>query len=145
MVNIKIKKLHSEAITPKYAHQGDAGMDIYSVEELIIPSKERGLVKTGLSFEIPEGYEIQVRPKSGLALNHGLTILNTPGTIDSGYRGEICVIIFNSSAKDYQVKKSEKIAQIVLKKVESMDIEEVNELSDSSRGQGGFGSTGGHK
>jgi|SRR3989344_3437408 len=142
MVNIKIKKLHSEAITPKYAHQGDAGMDIYSVEELIIPSKERGLVKTGLSFEIPEGYEIQVRPKSGLALNHGLTILNTPGTIDSGYRGEICVIIFNSSAKDYQVKKSEKIAQIVLKKVESMDIEEVNELSDSSRGQGGFGSTG---
>ena len=142
MVNIKIKKLHSEAITPKYAHQGDAGMDIYSVEELIIPSKERGLVKTGLSFEIPEGYEIQVRPKSGLALNHGLTILNTPGTIDSGYRGEICVIIFNSSAKDYQVKKTEKIAQIVLKKVESMDIEEVNELSDSSRGQGGFGSTG---
>mgnify|MGYP001567158588 FL=1 len=139
---VKVKKLHPEAVIPKYAHKGDAGMDIYSVEELIIPLKERRLIKTGLSFEIPEGYEIQVRPKSGLALNHGLTILNTPGTIDSGYRGEICVILFNTSDKDYQVKKGEKIAQIVLKKVELMDIEEVNELSDSSRGQGGFGSTG---
>lgn len=139
---VKVKKLHPEAVIPKYAHKGDAGMDIYSIEELVIPLKERRLVKTGLSFEIPEGYEIQVRPKSGLALNHGLTILNTPGTIDSGYRGEVCVILFNASDKDYQVKKGEKIAQIVLKKVELMDIEEVNELSDSSRGQGGFGSTG---
>ncbi len=141
-MKIKIKKIHSDAITPKYAHQGDAGMDVYSVEDLILKSKERKLVKTGLSFELPEGYEIQVRPKSGLALNHGLTILNTPGTLDSGYRGELCIILFNSSDKDYNIKKGEKIAQIVLKKFEFMEFEEVKELSDSARGQGGFGSTG---
>ena len=142
MVIVKIKKIHPDAVIPKYIHLSDAGMDIYSVENLILKPNERKLVKTGLTFEFPKGYEIQVRPKSGLALNHGLTILNTPGTIDSGYRGELGVILFNSSDEDYNVKKGEKIAQIILKKVELIEFEEVKELSDSPRGQGGFGSTG---
>ncbi len=142
MVKVKIQLMDLNAILPKYIHHGDAGMDVFSIEDSNLRPNERKLIRTGLKLEIPEGYEIQVRPKSGLALNHGITILNTPGTIDSGYRGEVCVILFNASDKDYQVKKGEKIAQIVLKKVELMDIEEANELSDSSRDQGGFGSTG---
>jgi len=141
-MKIKIKKVHEKAIVPKYARKGDAGMDVYSVEGLIVKSKERKLISTGLSFEIPEGFEIQVRPKSGLALNHGLTIVNTPGTLDSGYRGELKVILLNTGENDYEIKPGEKIAQIVLARYEQAEIEEVSELSDSERGAGGFGSTG---
>jgi dUTP pyrophosphatase len=142
MVKIKIKKLHKEAIIPHYARKGDAGMDVYSTEDVLIRAGERKLISTGLSFELPSGFEIQVRPKSGLALNHGLTVLNTPGTLDSGYRGELKVIIFNTEKSDYFVKKGEKVAQIILARHEEAEIEEAEELSSTERGAGGFGSTG---
>jgi len=141
-VKIKVKKLHAEAITPSYANLGDAGMDILSCEDSVILSGERKLISTGLSFEVPLGYEMQIRPKSGLALNHGLTIVNTPGTLDSGYRGELKVILFNTDKNSFEVKKGQKIAQAVINKVEEAHLEEVEELNESIRGKGGFGSTG---
>ena len=141
-IPIKIKRLHPDAIIPQYAHPGDAGMDVYSTEDAIIPPQKRYLVSTGLSFEIPIGFEIQVRPKSGLALKSGLTIPNSPGTLDSGYRGELKVIILNTSSENYEVKKGEKIAQIILARYEQADVQEVQELSDTTRGENGFGSTG---
>ena len=141
-IKIKIKKLNPEAIIPHYSHEGDAGMDVYSCEDYLINPLERKLISTGLIFEIPRGFEIQVRPKSGLALKSGITVLNTPGTLDSGYRGELKIILFNTSNKLYQVKKSEKIAQIVLARYEEAEIEETNELSQTKRAEGGFGSTG---
>ncbi|MBU4348252.1 dUTP diphosphatase [Patescibacteria group bacterium] len=141
-MKIKIQKINEEAIIPFYAHKGDAGMDIFSIEEKIIKPKERVLISTGLKFEIPIGYEMQIRPKSGLALNYGITVLNTPGTIDAGYRGELKVILFNSSREDYLVSKGTKVAQAIIAKVEEAEIEEVEDICESSRGDGGFGSTG---
>ena len=143
-ITVKIKKLSEDAVIPEYAHEGDSGMDIYSTEDIVIPAGERRLVGSGLSFEIPIGYEIQVRPKSGLAANFGITNLNAPGTIDSNYRGEVKGILFNSGKEAYHVKKHSKIFQIVLQKVSKMEIEEAEELNDTSRGHGGFGSTGLH-
>ena len=139
---IKIKRLNPEAILPSYAHEGDAGMDIFSLENAVLQPGERKTVPTGLSFEIPLGYEIQIRPRSGLALNHGITLSNTPGTLDSGYRGELKVGMINLSKESYEVKKGDKIAQIVLAKHETAEIQEVQELSKTSRGNNGFGSTG---
>jgi dUTP diphosphatase len=141
-MKIKIKKINKEAIVPFYVHKGDAGMDIFSVEEKVIKPKERALISTGLKFEIPFGYEMQIRPKSGLAINYGITVLNTPGTIDSGYRGELKVILFNSSNEDYLVEKKAKVAQAIIATVEEAEIEEVEDICESSRGDGGFGSTG---
>lgn len=142
VIPIKIKKLSEDAIIPHYAHEGDAGMDVYSIENITLKPRERALIKTGLSFEIPKGFEIQVRPKSGLALKYGLTIVNTPGTLDSGYRGELGIILLNTNNQDYEIKKGEKIAQIILARYEEAQIQEVTELTDTSRGEGGFGSTG---
>ena len=139
---VKVKRLHAEAILPHYEHPGDSGADLYSVIEHTLKPMERYAVPTGISVEIPVGYEIQVRPKSGLALNFGITLLNTPGTIDAGYRGEVKVILINLGNKDYSIKKGQKIAQIVLCPVVKADFHEVQELSNSSRGEGGFGSTG---
>ncbi len=141
-MKIKIKKVNVEAIIPNYAHEGDAGIDLYSVEDYILEPGQRKLVFTGLKIEVPRNYEIQIRPKSGLALKYGITVLNTPGTVDSGYRGEVGVILFNTSNEIYRIKKREKVAQAVIMKVEEAEIEEVNELSDSDRGENGFGSTG---
>jgi len=141
-IKIKIKKINPEAIIPHYAHDGDAGMDVYSCEDVLINPDERKLISTGLTFEIPRGFEIQIRPKSGLALNNGITILNTPGTLDSGYRGELKVILFNTSKNIYNVKKSEKIAQIILARYEEAEIEETTALTPTRRAEGGFGSTG---
>jgi len=141
-VKIKIKKLSPEAIVPHYAHDGDAGMDVYSMLDLALKPGHRSAIPTGLSFEIPKGYEIQVRPKSGMAIKSGITVLNTPGTVDSGYRGEVKVILINHSSQDYEIKKGEKIAQIVLAKYETAQIVEVEDLSETGRGDGGFGSTG---
>lgn len=141
-MKIKIQKINNEAVIPHYVHKGDAGMDLYSVEDAILLAGERKLIGTGLKFEIPMGFELQVRPKSGLAANFGVTVLNTPGTVDCGYRGEVKVILFNSSKNDYQIKKGEKIAQAVIAKYEEAEIEEASELSATSRGDGGFGSTG---
>jgi|TARA_Y100000034_G_scaffold46233_1_gene56891 dUTP pyrophosphatase len=142
MVKIKIKKIHPDAIIPKYAHKGDSGMDVYSVEEFELKTLERKLVKTGLSFEIPVGYEIQTRPKSGLAIKYGITIVNAPGTIDSCYRGELGIILMNTDKENYSVKKGEKIAQIVLQKVEEIEFIKTENLNSTSRGENGFGSTG---
>jgi len=141
MIKIKIQKISNDAIIPRYAHDADAGMDIYSTEEIVIFPNHRGLVPTGIKVEIPKGYEIQIRPKSGLAIKHGITILNTPGTIDSGYRGEIKVIVINHSSKHYKIEKGQKIAQIILNKIEKIKFTETK-LGKTKRGEGGFGSTG---
>ena len=141
-IELKVKKIHPDAIIPSYAHPGDSGMDVYSIENYSLSPGSRILVQTGLKVEFSEGYEIQVRPKSGLALKSGITVLNTPGTVDSGYRGEIGVILINHSRETYSVKKGDKVAQIVLAPVVKMIIKEIENLSDTSRGEGGFGSTG---
>lgn len=127
---------------PQYARTGDAGMDVFAnVEEaVVIKAGERALIPTGLKVGIPVGYEIQVRPRSGLALKKGITVLNTPGTIDAGYRNEVGVILMNHSNEDFIVNPGDKIAQIVLKKFETIEWKEVEELGGYDRG-GGFGHT----
>lgn len=131
--------------TPSYATKNSSGVDLKSNEDVLIFPMERKLVHTGLYMEIPEGYEGQVRPRSGLALKHGITVLNTPGTIDADYRGEICVILYNSNppgSDPYEVKKGDKIAQMVFASVIQAEIIPVNELSSTDRGEGGFGHSG---
>lgn len=142
MYTLKIKKLHDDAIIPNFAHKGDAGMDLYSIEEVVIPASESKLIKTGISIALPKNTEAQVRPRSGLALKHSVTVLNTPGTIDEGYRGEIGVILINHGKEDFTVNKNMKIAQMVVKPIYDINILEVNDLDDTERGNGGFGSTG---
>ena len=144
MVKVKIKKIKEDAIVPKYAHEGDAGVDLYSAEEYLLKAGERVLVSTGIKIAVPMGFEAQVRPKSGLALKHGVSVCNTPGTVDSGYRGEVGVIAINHGNEDFKIDKGKKIAQMVIKKVEAAEFEEVDELEESARGEGGFGSTGTH-
>ncbi|SRR3989339_766097 len=144
MFNVKIKKLSSDAIIPKYAHSGDAGLDLYSTEDKTLNAGEYALIPTGIAISIPLGYEAQVRPKSGLSANFGISVLNTPGTVDSNYRGEIKVILINLSKQTYKVEKGKKIAQMVFNRVEEAVFNEVSELDDTSRGSGGFGSTGLH-
>jgi dUTP pyrophosphatase len=142
---IKVKKVHPDAILPEYAYPSDSGFDLYSVEEITISPFGRSLVPTGICVEIDEFLEIQVRPKSGLAINQGLTVLNTPGTVDSGYNGEIKVIVFNTNNNHVTIKKGMKIAQAVLCPVingKYVVIEEVGELGVKDRGMNGFGSTG---
>lgn len=139
---LKFKKENDQAILPNYAHPEDAGMDIFSVEEKLIKAKSWELVKTGISMELPKGYEAQIRSKSGLSLKSGLIVLNSPGTIDENYRGELGVILMNVSDNDYKVEKHQKIAQMVINKVEHFKVVEVTEISTSNRGAGGFGSTG---
>ncbi|MDD4872868.1 MAG: dUTP diphosphatase [Kiritimatiellae bacterium] len=139
---LKVKKLSDDAIMPQYAHPGDAGMDLFSNQRVDIGPNEHVLVKTGLSIELPPNTEAQVRPRSGLALKHGISVLNTPGTIDEGYRGEVGVILINHGKEKFVVEKGSKIAQMVLKPVLRAEVHEVTDLSDSHRGSGGFGSTG---
>ncbi|UOA07743.1 dUTP diphosphatase [Methylobacter sp. S3L5C] len=136
------KKTHADAIIPSYAHPGDAGMDLCSICDKEILPNEVALIGTGLSVQLPENTEAQVRPKSGLALKYAITVLNTPGTVDEGYRGEIGVILINHGKETYHVTKGQKIAQLVIKPTLSVDIEEQKELSSTQRGEGGFGSTG---
>ena len=170
MVKLKFKKLNGDAIIPVYQKEGDAGFDFHAVIDcdnpyfvksgeysiydsslirkrvvndcLIIPSMCQCVVRTGLSVEIPIGYELQVRPRSGLAFKKSITVTNSPGTIDSGYRGEIMVILFNLGTSSFIVDSSDRIAQGVISVVPKVEIEEVEELSDTDRGSGGFGSTG---
>lgn len=139
---LKIKRLTNDAILPQYAHPGDAGLDLFANEHTEIGSGNSVMVKTGISIELPKGAEAQVRPRSGLAARYAITVLNTPGTIDEGYRGEVCVILINHGKKPFVVEKGMKIAQMVIAPVMTVDVEEVQELSDTSRGIGGFGSTG---
>ena len=140
-VEIKFQKLHPDAQVPSYAHTDDAGADVYSVVEVTLQPSDRAAIPTGLAVDIPLGYEIQVRPKSGLALKHGLAVLNSPGTVDAGYRGEIQVIVINLGKEAYTFVKGQKIAQLVLKPVIQAQYIE-GELGTSDRGVGGFGSTG---
>ena len=139
---LKVKKVHEDAIIPNYAHIGDAGLDLFSIEEKLLNPGDSALIKTGIKIELPEQTEAQIRPRSGLALKHGITVLNTPGTIDEGYRGEIGIILINHGKKDFLVEKNMKIAQMVVKPVWYVNVEEVKELSDTERAEGGFGSTG---
>ncbi|GAA0234309.1 dUTP diphosphatase [Metaclostridioides mangenotii] len=142
MYTLKVKKLNQDAKLPNFAHKGDAGMDVYSIEEAVIKSGETKLIKTGISIELPERTEAQMRPRSGLALKNSITLLNSPGTIDEGYRGEIGVIMINHGKDNFKVEKHMKIAQMVVKPIYDINVVEVEELCDSVRGEGGFGSTG---
>ena len=142
VVKIKVLKLNQLAITPRYEHSGDAGLDLFSVEDMEIPVGESRLIRTGIAIEIPMGTEAQVRPRSGLALKHGITVLNTPGTIDAGYRGEIGVILINHGSEAFQIYQNMKIAQMVITPVIYATLEVVDELSSSTRGEKGFGSSG---
>ena len=141
-MTVKFRKIDPAAILPSYAHPGDAGMDVRSVEELVVEPGGRKLVRTGLVMMLPPGYEAQVRPRSGLALKNGVTVLNTPGTIDEGYRGEVGVILANFGAEPFRVEKGAKIAQIVIAPCTRAAIVETTEIDETARGTGGFGSTG---
>jgi dUTP pyrophosphatase len=144
MIAIKIKRLpHGEGIPlPSYASTGAAGLDIVAAESLTLAPGARHAVASGFAVAIPEGYEVQVRPRSGLALKHGVTCLNTPGTIDSDYRGEVKVILANLSAEPFEIVRGERIAQLVPAPVLRGRFEEVESLENTARGGGGFGSTG---
>lgn len=146
-MKIKIKKLHQDATIPMYATSGSAGFDFHSIEDVNIYPGQTIAIKTGLSFEIPIGYELQVRPRSGLSLKTNLRISNSPGTIDSDYRGEVCIIVdnidFSSETKaSYEIKKGDRIAQGVICPIQQVEFEEVDELNKTNRGESGFGSTG---
>ncbi len=137
---LKVKKLHPDAIVPKYAHEGDAGLDLFSIEDLEISPGEKKLISTGISIEIPKNYVGLVWDKSGMAANHNLHTL--AGVIDSGYRGEVKIVLMNLGKESKQIEKSQKIAQLLIQPIETAGIQEVLELSDTSRGEGGFGSSG---
>lgn len=139
---LKIKRENANAIIPQYAHANDAGMDLFSVDECLIKSGEIKLIHTGISIQLPDNTEAQIRPRSGLALKNGITVLNTPGTIDAGYRGEVGVIVINHGKEDFKVEVGTKIAQMLIKPVIIVEIQEVVELDQTERGKGGFGSTG---
>lgn len=140
--DVLIQRVHKNAKVPKYATPGSAGMDLHCVEDFVLPAMTRMLIPTGLKMAIPAGYEGQVRPRSSLSLKHGVTVLNSPGTIDSDYRGEVGVILANLSDSDFTAKVGDRIAQIVFAKVEQLDTAQTLVLPTTSRGGGGFGSTG---
>ncbi len=145
MKKIQVKVVREEnVILPKYETSGSAGLDIRAniKKGIVLKTLERVLIPTGLKIAIPDGYEVQVRPRSGLAIKHGITMLNTPGTIDSDYRGELKVIAVNLSKDDYVIEPNERIAQLVLNKVEQIEFIEVESLDETERGEGGFGHTG---
>jgi dUTP pyrophosphatase len=142
-LEIEIKLLDAGMPIPEYAHAGDAGCDLRSAVDVILNPGARVMVPTGLSVALPEGYAGFVQPRSGLAAKHGISVVNTPGLIDSGYRGEIKVILINLDQDlMFEIKRGDKIAQFVVQKVESVVFKQVDELSDTKRGDGGFGSTG---
>jgi dUTP pyrophosphatase len=140
---VRIKKLRDDAMIPRYAHgpDEDAGMDLHSVEPVLLLPGETKLVPTGLAIELPPGYEAQIRPRSGLALKHSITLPNSPATIDPGYRGEIRVILQNLGREPFQISPGERIAQIIIARYEAVEWEE-SDLGESRRGDGGFGSSG---
>jgi dUTP pyrophosphatase len=142
IINVKIEKVHKDAIIPTYGHLGDACCDLYVVEDYLIPAGQRRLLRTGIAIEIPTGYEVQIRPRSGLALKYGLTIVNAPGTVDAQYRNEITILLLNTGEKAVSIHKGDRAAQMCIKPVYTMHFTEVDKLSDSERGLGGWGSTG---
>ena len=145
-IPVQVKRLpHGEGLPlPAYATDGAAGMDVVSAENVTLAPGARHAVATGLSMAIPDGYEIQVRPRSGLALKHGISVPNTPGTIDSDYRGELKVILINLGPEPFAIQRGDRVAQLVLAPVVQAAWDEVADLDATERGEGGFGSTGGH-
>ncbi len=141
-MKIKIQKIHPNALIPKYQTEGSSGFDLHAVEEVTIKSHSVGLVETGICLSLEVGYELQVRTRSGLALNHQVMVLNSPGTVDNDYRGEIKVILANLSDKDFKVQVGDRIAQGVVQKTYKAEFIECERLDETSRGSGGFGSTG---
>jgi dUTP pyrophosphatase len=142
LIELKLKKLSPLALIPQYQTSQSAGFDLHSIEDIVLLPGERKLISTGLSFEIPQGYEIQIRPRSGLAYKHGISVLNSPGTIDSDYRGEIKVLLINYSDEEFEIKLGDRIAQAIIQKVIQAQFIEVDSLNNTERGDGGFGSTG---
>ena len=144
MVKILIKKTNKEVITPKYKTDGSSGVDLSAFldKEVVIKPNSSDLIPTGLQVAIPEEFEIQIRPRSGLAAKESIGVLNSPGTIDSDYRGELKIILFNHGKEDFIINNGDRIAQMVLVPIIKMEFEEVDSLPDTVRGQGGFGSTG---
>lgn len=145
-IKVEVKRLpHGEGLDlPTYATQGAAGMDVVSAEDVTLAPGARHAVATGLSMAIPQGFEIQVRPRSGLAFKHGISVPNAPGTIDSDYRGELKVILINHGTEEFAIARGDRVAQLVLAPVVKAAWDEVEELDATERGSGGFGSTGGH-
>lgn len=141
-MKIRVKKIHPDAKVPAFAHPGDAGMDLYSVEDMVLAPGERGSVPTGIAIELPDGYVSLVWDKSGPSHKFGVKTLG--GVLDSGYRGEYLIGLINLGQENFEIKKGQKIAQLLIQKVERPEIEETDELGDTSRGAGGFGSTGVH-
>ena len=144
MVKVLVKKIHPSVKLPSYKTIGSSGMDLMAFTDnpIILPSKKSYLVPTGICVAISQNYEIQIRPRSGLAAKKNISVLNTPGTIDSDYRGEIKIILFNHGDKEFIINNKDRIAQMILTPVNKMSLEEVDSLPDSVRGKGGFGSTG---
>ncbi|NHB17398.1 dUTP diphosphatase [Helicobacter pylori] len=141
-MKIKIQKIHPNALIPKYQTEGSSGFDLHAVEEVVIKPHSVGLVRIGICLSLEVGYELQVRTRSGLALNHQVMVLNSPGTVDNDYRGEIKVILANLSDKDFKVQVGDRIAQGVVQKTYKAEFIECERLDETSRGSGGFGSTG---
>jgi dUTP pyrophosphatase len=139
---LKIKRVSPEAVIPKRAKQGDSGLDLCSTINTVLKSGDIKLVPVGWEMEVPENFEIQIRPRSGLALKYGVTVGNSPGTVDSGFRNQVCVILKNGGSLDFHVKVGDRIAQMVIAPVLLWDAQEVTELSSTERGDSGFGSTG---
>ena len=142
MTTLKVKKLMAGGILPAQAHPGDAGLDLFASGEVVLEPGEAKLVGTGIAIEFPPDTEAQIRPRSGLALTHQITVLNAPGTVDEGYRGEVGVILINHGRETFQVSAGMKIAQLVVKPTLRVSVVEVPELNASARGTGGFGSSG---
>ena len=144
MVQISLLRLDPELPAPSYAHPGDAGADIHAAVEVTLQPGERALVPTGIALALPEGFVALVHPRSGLAARHGISIVNAPGTIDAGYRGEVRVCLVNTDAREpFTVRRGDRIAQLVIQRFETAAFVEVVDLPDSARGDGGYGSTGG--
>jgi len=141
-MRLNVKRLDPRATLPSYAHVGDAGLDLFAVDGAVLAPRQTLLVRTGLAIELPAGTEAQVRPRSGLALRHSVTVLNTPGTIDEGYRGEVGVILINHGDAAFSIEPGMKIAQLVVSPRLHVAVAEVDDLQDTTRGAGGFGSTG---
>ncbi|WP_144547885.1 dUTP diphosphatase [Bacillus sp. X1(2014)] len=139
---LKVKLIDDEAVLPHRAYEGDAGLDLFSIEEKIIKAGEAALIRTGIQIELPKGTEAQIRPRSGLALKHSITVLNSPGTIDEGYRGEIKIILINHGKEDFTIEKQMRIAQMVIAPVLKVNLIETEILEDTGRSEGGFGSSG---
>ncbi len=141
-MELRVRRLNPDAIIPAYAHTGDAGLDLHASQDVALDPGVACLVPTGVAIELPEATEAQVRPRSGLALKHSVTVLNAPGTIDEDYRGEVGVVLINHGPTTFQVTRGMRIAQLVVQKRWTVEVVEVDGLTDTTRGAGGFGSTG---